>query len=96
MKTMPLFIAWTDRLLGWTDRSVTLTAVSGLVAGQVASALPGTTVATLPNGFDETFWRAATAAPARQRAGFRVVSALRLERRKRPLAWWRFLPRPCG
>ena len=33
MKTMPRFLALSDRVLGWTDKSVTLTAVSGLVAG---------------------------------------------------------------
>lgn len=85
MKTMPRFLALSDRVLGWTDKSVTLTAVSGLVAGQAASGLPGNAVGTLPNGFDEAFWRA-TPAPPREAKTLRIVSALRLQPRKRPLA----------
>lgn len=86
MSTMPHFLALSDRLLGWTHRSVTLTAVSGLVARQAASRLHGTAVGTLPNGFDEAFWRRTTPALPRIPGRIRVVSALRLERRKRPLA----------
>lgn len=85
MNTMPRFLALSDPWLGWARQGVTLTGVSGLVAGQVASAFRDTPAGILPNGFDGAFWRAAKPRP-KQDGIVRIVSALRLQGRKRPLA----------
>jgi glycosyltransferase involved in cell wall biosynthesis len=85
MNTMPRFLALSDPLLGWTRPDVTLTAVSSLVAAQAVSALRGTRASTLPNGYDGAFWRAAR--PRSKEDGtVQIVTALRLQGRKRPLA----------
>lgn len=73
----------TDRLIGWSKWPLALTGVSELVASELRSAAPNLNVAVLPNGVDPDFWRIS---PNRQDAPILVVSAMRLARRKRPLA----------
>ncbi len=73
-----------DLLWGWAGGRVALAGVSRLVAGQLERALPGRAVMVLPNGVDLTFWTA-----RRDRRPGRpliVVSAMRLTRKKQPLA----------
>ncbi len=86
-----------DALTGWArDPGVVLTGVSRLVARQLQRGLPGATVRVLPNGADLAWWRAlprdgqdasatanATEASAPE---IRLVTAMRLVRKKRPLA----------
>lgn len=85
MRWMPHVLHALDRMAGWSDRNMRLTAVSGLIAGQLRRALEGRAVDVLPNGFDHDFWRAGGAArPASSR--LRLVSAMRLQPRKRPFA----------
>jgi glycosyltransferase involved in cell wall biosynthesis len=85
MNAMPRFLALSDPLLGWTRPDVALTGVSGLVASQAASAFRGMSAGILPNGFDGAFWRAARARPQEDQI-VKIVTALRLQGRKRPLA----------
>jgi glycosyltransferase involved in cell wall biosynthesis len=72
-----------DALFSWTARGVVLSAVSSVVAEQVARWIPGASVGVLPNGLDTRFWRALPAEPAADAIQF--VSAIRLTRKKRPL-----------
>lgn len=72
-----------DRLIGWSKWPLTLTSVSELVASELRDAAPDLEVTVLPNGVDPGFWRIP---PNRQDAPILVVSAMRLARRKRPLA----------
>lgn len=85
MNTMPKFLALSDPWLGWTRPDVTLTGVSAVVAAQASSAFRNMRAGTLPNGFDGPFWRAARPGPPRD-GTVRIVTALRLQSRKRPLA----------
>ena len=73
-----------EALFGWSERGVVLSAVSSVVAEQVARWIPGASVGVLPNGIDSTFWRGgpANAAPDGEIV---YVSAIRLSRKKRPL-----------
>ncbi len=80
-----------DALTGWArDPGVTLTGVSTLVADQLRRGVPAARVGVLPNGADLAWWRAhpARGAPRRadRRAELRAVTAMRLVRKKRPLA----------
>lgn len=79
------FLSLTDRLLLWSRWPIVVTAVSGLVAEQLRAAVPGLEVAVLPNGIDTAFWRAANTPKARQ-DDIVIVTAMRLTRKKRPLA----------
>lgn len=74
---MPLF-----RLAGERLRGVVLSAVSAHVAAQLAP-LTDTVPVVLPNGFDAGFWMAERP-PSPPDGVFRLVSAMRLERKKRP------------
>jgi glycosyltransferase involved in cell wall biosynthesis len=74
-----------ERLSGWPPERVAMTGVSSLVAGQVEAAMPGRRVGVLPNGFDADFWGAVARADDGT-GGVRLVSAMRLQRRKRPFA----------
>lgn len=73
-----------EALFGWSERGVVLSAVSSVVAGQVARWIPGASVGVLPNGIDVAFWRGE---PAQRRPAGEIVfaSAMRLARKKRPL-----------
>jgi glycosyltransferase involved in cell wall biosynthesis len=75
-----------DRLLGWSRWPIVLSAVSRLVADQVSRAASGLDVAVLPNGIESSRWYRETAAPVQPRRDIAVVSAMRLHRKKRPLA----------
>ena len=78
-----LFIGASDALTGWTRRMV-LSAVSSVVAAQAAQWMPGASVGVLPNAIDTRFWHDA---PRVQPAdGVHFISAMRLSRKKRPLA----------
>jgi glycosyltransferase involved in cell wall biosynthesis len=72
-----------EALFGWSARGVVLSAVSSVVAGQVARWIPGASVGVLPNGLDSRFWRALPSAPPAGEIVF--ASAIRLTRKKRPL-----------
>lgn len=74
-----------DALLGFSRWPVVISAVSERLAQQLARAAPRLAVEVLPNGIDPARWHL----PARQRAPgapITVVSAMRLHRKKRPLA----------
>lgn len=79
------FLRATDRLIGWSRWPVAVTAVSSLIAGQLRGALPDLDVAILPNGVDRAFWQTP---PIADRAPNEivVVTAMRLNRKKRPMA----------
>ena len=47
-----------EALFSWSGRGVVLSAVSSVVAEQVARWIPGASVGVLPNGLDSGFWRA--------------------------------------
>ena len=78
-----LLIGASDALFGWSRRIV-LSAVSSVVAAQAVRWMPGRSVGVLPNAIDTAFWRCAH----RETSGGDVhfVSAIRLTRKKRPLA----------
>jgi glycosyltransferase involved in cell wall biosynthesis len=73
-----------EALFGWSERGVLLSAVSSVVAAQVARWIPGANVGVLPNGIDGAFWRDG---PANSAPDGEIVfaSAIRLSRKKRPL-----------
>ena len=74
-----------DALTGWArEPGVVLSGVSALVAGQLQRGVPAARVLVLPNGADLGWWRALSPDP--QRAEIRFVTAMRLVRKKRPLA----------
>jgi len=85
MRTLPYFLSVFDRLSGWSRRNVALTAVSSRVARQLRQVFGDAAVGILPNGFDLDFWRGGSmdCPPGGQ---FRLVSAMRLQPRKRPFA----------
>lgn len=79
------FLRATDRLIGWSRWPIAVTAVSGLIAGQLRGALPDLDVTILPNGVDADFWRVPPIAD-RAPGGIVAVTAMRLNRKKRPFA----------
>ena len=72
-----------EALFGWSERGVVLSAVSSVVAEQVARWIPGANVGVLPNGLDTRFWRELPNAPPANEVVF--ASATRLSRKKRPM-----------
>ena len=72
-----------EALFAWRSRGVVLSAVSSVVAEQVARWMPGASVGVLPNGLDTRFWRGSAGAPGTDAIQF--ASAIRLTRKKRPL-----------
>jgi glycosyltransferase involved in cell wall biosynthesis len=72
-----------EALFAWSERGVVLSAVSSVVAEQVARWIPGASVGVLPNGLDTSFWRARSGEPPAGEIVF--ASAIRLSRKKRPL-----------
>ena len=72
-----------EALFGWSERGVVLSAVSSVVAEQVARWIPGASVGVLPNGLDTRFWRVLPNAPSDTEIVF--ASAIRLTRKKRPM-----------
>ena len=78
-----MLIGASDALTGWTRRMV-LSAVSSVVAAQAARWMPGASVGVLSNAIDTRFWRdAQRVEPA---DGVHFIAAMRLSRKKRPLA----------
>lgn len=92
MRTLPALLRLSDRATGWTQQDVTLSGVSHHIAAQVQRINRATPVHVLPNGHDEEFWlpEEPRSAPSDMRP-FRIVTAMRLERTKRPLALVRIL-----
>jgi glycosyltransferase involved in cell wall biosynthesis len=72
-----------EALFSWTERGIVMTAVSSVVAEQVARWIPGASVGVLPNGLDTAFWQAGTPEATGEEIVF--ASAIRLSRKKRPL-----------
>ena len=72
-----------EALFSWAERGVVLSAVSSVVASQVARWIPGASVGVLPNGLDTSFWR--TSSSAIREGEIVFASAIRLSRKKRPL-----------
>lgn len=83
MGVLPRLLAISERLRGWSNGRVAITAVSSLVAGQITQVLPLLPVSVLPNGFDRSLW---SQRHLPGHAPLRIVTALRLQRRKRPYA----------
>ncbi|HYD54000.1 MAG TPA: glycosyltransferase family 4 protein [Gemmatimonadaceae bacterium] len=77
-------LAVADRLLHWRRWPLAVTAVSDHVAGQLARAMPGLRVGVLPNGVARAAWGAGPRMPPG--GALHVVSAMRLHRKKRPMA----------
>lgn len=75
-----------EALFGWCRERIVLTAVSSVVAAQVARWMPDAGVAILPNGIDAAFWRR-DARRTRVEGEHEVlfVTAMRLSRKKRPV-----------
>ncbi len=71
-----------DRLTAWSRWPVTFTAVSQLVAAEISPLVGGRPVPVLPNAIDADAWQPREPVPSR--GTFRVVSSMRLVRRKRP------------
>lgn len=72
-----------EALFSWSARGIVMTAVSSVVAEQVARWIPGASVGVLPNGLDTAFWRSAAGDAPRDEIVY--ASAIRLSRKKRPL-----------
>ena len=77
------FLGASEALFAWNQGGIVLSAVSSVVAEQVARWIPGASVGVLPNGLDTRFWRARPNEPANGEIVF--ASAIRLSRKKRPL-----------
>jgi len=73
-----------DRLTHWSRWPVAFTAVSELVAAEISPLLDDRPVPVLPNGIEPSAWIPRDPVPAP--GVFRVVSSMRLVRRKRPRA----------
>lgn len=78
----PLLSAFAGWLRPRLER-VVLSAVSARIAGQLQPLSPNRAVVVLSNGFDGGFWGADTT-PEVPQGRFHMVSAMRLERKKRP------------
>lgn len=70
-----------DRVTGWTRWPAVFSAVSQRVARGLRPLLGGRPVHILPNGLEPAAWECPPAEPSSE---FRVVSTMRLVRRKRP------------
>lgn len=86
MKVLAPLLAASERWLGWPSADLALSAVSRFVAKQMADAMPHRSIDVLPNGFEAAFWRPRAGEPRKPARQLRLVSAMRLEGRKRPLA----------
>ncbi len=79
------------RLLGharrWGERGAALSAVSAVAARSVQTVVGGgSPVRVFPNGIDPGWWRPPTSLPRPDEEPLRVVTAMRLAARKRPMA----------
>jgi glycosyltransferase involved in cell wall biosynthesis len=78
-----ILLGASNALSGWS-RQIVLTAVSSVVASQAARWMPEASVGVLPNAIDTAFW--SSAQPRAFGGDVHFVSAMRLSRKKRPLA----------
>jgi glycosyltransferase involved in cell wall biosynthesis len=88
-----LVLGASESLTSWSSR-ILFSAVSSVVAAQAVRWMPGKSVGILPNGIDAGFWRAHLADSV-QSEGIHFVSAMRLSRKKRPLALVRAFAEAC-
>lgn len=90
---LPQLLRVTDRGGLWRRPDVQLSAVSAEVARPLDLLAPASPVIVLPNGIDHGFWSSGPP-PAWPVPGapFHLVTAMRIERKKRPLALLRLLP----
>jgi glycosyltransferase involved in cell wall biosynthesis len=80
-----------QQLTGWLkSQLLVVSAVSERVASELRCALPGINVLSLPNGVYPEFWRGPRNAPKDRVV---IATAMRLNRRKRPLALLRAFQR---
>lgn len=84
--TKPHILRLLAPLTGWRAWPMLLSAVGQRVAAQVSRAAPGREITVLPNGVDTDFWRGAAQARAAEDGRVVIAAAMRLNRRKRPLA----------
>ena len=76
----------------WADRGMAMSAVSGVAAAPLRRVVgPASRVAVLPNGIDVAGWTPTRVAPGD--GTVRIVTAMRLARRKRPVPFMRVLRR---
>lgn len=75
-----------DRVVGWTDWPLLLSAVSTHVARQVELAALGREVMVLANGVERSLWQGAAIRRGNTSGEVLVVSAMRLTAKKRPMA----------
>lgn len=87
MTRLPTLLRRANALVGMSDPSVALSAVSRSVARQAEGISPGKPVHVLPNGINARFWAqtAKDQSPGMSEP-LRLVAAMRLERTKRPQA----------
>ncbi len=78
-------------LLGTSRWRACFSAVSRRVARDIAPIAAGRAIRLLPNGIDVDFWRAAGSAPDRNDGTTRLLSVMRLNPKKRPLALVRMM-----
>jgi glycosyltransferase involved in cell wall biosynthesis len=84
---------WWQHLRGWSDRAVAFTAVSQVAAGPVRRMLGDEAdVNVLPNGVDVAAWRSSPTED-RSTGEIRIVTAMRLVARKRPVPLLHMLSR---
>lgn len=78
-------LGWLDRIFHWSTKPLVTSAVSRAVARDLAPYAGSHPVEHLPNGIDVEFWKAGirTSSTAAQQP-LRIISVLRLARRKRP------------
>jgi glycosyltransferase involved in cell wall biosynthesis len=93
LRASGLLLGAADRAGGWTRGPVLVTGVSGVVVDELRRRLPGARTAVLPNATDVAWWRAparrgaaGAAVPCREPGEVRLVTAMRLTAKKRPLA----------
>jgi glycosyltransferase involved in cell wall biosynthesis len=94
LRASGLLLGAADRAGGWTRGPVLVTGVSGVVVDELRRRLPGARTAVLPNATDVAWWRAparrgaaaGAAVPRREPGEVRLVTAMRLTAKKRPLA----------
>jgi glycosyltransferase involved in cell wall biosynthesis len=92
-RSRPLF-RLTGHARRWASRGAALSAVSGVAADAVRSVVRGAEVRVLPNGIDVGLWAprlrepepTEPTAPSGSTAPVRVLAAMRLAARKRPIA----------
>jgi glycosyltransferase involved in cell wall biosynthesis len=84
LRAKTYFLRGLSAIAGLADSATIWSAVSDLVARQVGRALGEADVATLPNGIDLAFWRAARSKAVASDTPVTLVATMRLHRKKRP------------